>query len=111
MEKLRPYPHHDREPDRLFIVTRTAQYSYLYAIGLRWLFQRNRCFSYVMAKLSGASTDDTGTTDIPLTENGRQVAGLLQPILAKESFALALTSPLQRASETCRLTHCSANYK
>ena len=45
----------------------------------------------------------TGITDIPLTEHGRQVAGLLRPILAKESFTLALTSPLQRALETCRL--------
>ncbi len=45
----------------------------------------------------------TGTTDIPLTEHGRQVARLLRPILAKESFTLTLTSPLQRAKETCRL--------
>ena len=45
----------------------------------------------------------TGTTDIPLTEHGRQVARLWQPILAKESFSLALTSPMQRARETCRL--------
>jgi len=45
----------------------------------------------------------TGTTDIPLTEHGRQVARLLHPLLATESFALALTSPLQRARETCRL--------
>lgn len=45
----------------------------------------------------------TGTTDIPLTEHGRQVAGLLHLVLAKESFTLALTSPLQRARETCRL--------
>lgn len=50
------------------------------------------------------SGQHTGTTDIPLTEHGRQVARLLRPILAKESFALALTSPLQRAQETCRLT-------
>ena len=45
----------------------------------------------------------TGTTDIPLTEHGRKVARLLRPILAKESFALALTSPLLRARETCQL--------
>ena len=45
----------------------------------------------------------TGVTDIPLTENGRRVARLLQPILAKEKFALVLTSPLQRALETCEL--------
>lgn len=49
------------------------------------------------------SGQHTGTTDIPLTEHGRQVARLLRPVLAKESFALVLTSPLQRARETCRL--------
>lgn len=46
----------------------------------------------------------TGVTDIPLTENGRTLAKLLQPVLAKESFALVLTSPLQRARETCKLS-------
>jgi broad specificity phosphatase PhoE len=45
----------------------------------------------------------TGTSDIPLTEHGRQVARQWQPILAKESFSLTLTSPMQRARETCRL--------
>jgi probable phosphoglycerate mutase len=49
------------------------------------------------------SGQHTGTTDIPLTENGRRVARLLEPILSKEDFALILTSPLQRAEETCRL--------
>src|ERR687896_568764 len=45
----------------------------------------------------------TGKTDIPLTEKGRTAARLLQPILAKETFALVLTSPLSRARETCEL--------
>lgn len=45
----------------------------------------------------------TGVTDIPLTENGRRIARLLQPILSEEKFALILTSPLQRARETCQL--------
>jgi len=49
------------------------------------------------------SGQHTGTTDIPLTENGRNVARLLKPVLAKESFARVLTSPLQRARETCEL--------
>lgn len=49
------------------------------------------------------SGQHTGTTDLPLTDHGRQVARLLGPVLGKESFALILTSPLQRARETCRL--------
>jgi broad specificity phosphatase PhoE len=50
----------------------------------------------------------TGVTDIPLTENGRRIARLLQPIVAKEKFALVLTSPLQRARETCELAGLGA---
>ena len=45
----------------------------------------------------------TGTTDLPLTENGRHRARRLEPVLAGRTFALVLTSPLQRAIETCRL--------
>jgi broad specificity phosphatase PhoE len=49
------------------------------------------------------SGQHTGVTDILLTENGRAVARRLQPILAKVSFSLVLTSPLGRARETCEL--------
>jgi probable phosphoglycerate mutase len=49
------------------------------------------------------SGQHTGGTDIPLTENGRKVAKLLAPVLAKETFALVLTSPLERARKTCEL--------
>ena len=49
------------------------------------------------------SGQHTGSTDIPLTENGRKVAKLLQPLLERETFALVLTSPLERARMTCEL--------
>lgn len=54
------------------------------------------------------SGQHTGTTDIPLTENGRRVAARLRPILAKNSFAQVFTSPLQRARETCELAGLGA---
>jgi probable phosphoglycerate mutase len=46
----------------------------------------------------------TGTTDIPLTENGRNVARQWKPVASRETFALVMTSPMQRARETCELT-------
>jgi broad specificity phosphatase PhoE len=49
------------------------------------------------------SGQHTGTTYIPLTDNGCRLAERLRPMLAKESFALVLVSPLQRARETCTL--------
>jgi broad specificity phosphatase PhoE len=45
----------------------------------------------------------TSVTDVPLTENGRMAARRLQAALAKEIFALVLTSPRLRARETCEL--------
>jgi broad specificity phosphatase PhoE len=45
----------------------------------------------------------TGRTDIPLTERGREEAQALGVELREHRFALVLTSPLARASETCRL--------
>ncbi len=49
------------------------------------------------------SGQHTGITDIPLTENGRRVARLFEPLTAKLSFAMVLTSPLERARTTCEL--------
>jgi broad specificity phosphatase PhoE len=45
----------------------------------------------------------TGSSDIPLTEKGRQVARLWEPYARARTFALVLSSPLQRARETCEL--------
>ena len=50
----------------------------------------------------------TGTTDIPLTGNGRRLAKLLRPALSGWKFALVLVSPLQRARETCELAGVGA---
>ena len=49
------------------------------------------------------SGQHTGLSDIPLTENGRRVAAQWRPILSPRSFDLVLTSPLQRARQTCEL--------
>jgi broad specificity phosphatase PhoE len=50
----------------------------------------------------------TGTTDLPLTENGRRRARALRARLAARSFALVLRSPLRRAAETCELAGLGA---
>ena len=50
--------------------------------------------------LSGAHT---GRTDLPLTANGELQATAIAGNLSGHSFSLVLTSPLQRARDTCRL--------
>ena len=51
----------------------------------------------------------TGTTDIPLTDNGRRIAERLRPALSGRAFALVLVSPLQRARDTCELAGVAAS--
>ena len=50
--------------------------------------------------LSGAHTS---RTDIPLTARGEERAAKIRDYLAHRKFSLVLTSPLQRARETCRI--------
>ena len=49
------------------------------------------------------SGQHTSQTDIPLTEAGRRQAQRLAARLTGRRFAVVVTSPLQRAAETCRL--------
>jgi probable phosphoglycerate mutase len=49
------------------------------------------------------SGQHTGRTDLPLTAAGVREAKELGRYLAGRPFALVLTSPLQRAHETCKL--------
>jgi len=49
------------------------------------------------------SGQHTGRTDLPLTAAGKHHAEEIGRYLAGRPFALVLTSPLQRARETCRL--------
>jgi broad specificity phosphatase PhoE len=53
------------------------------------------------------SGQHTGVTDIPLTDNGRQLAKRLREPLSCYNFSLVLVSPLQRALETCALAGLS----
>jgi broad specificity phosphatase PhoE len=50
------------------------------------------------------SGQHTSSTDLPLTEAGREQVSGLVPELAAEHFDLVLCSPLRRARETCELT-------
>ncbi len=49
------------------------------------------------------SGQHTGRTDIPLTKHGEQMASEVGSHLRAIAFALVLTSPLQRARQTCAL--------
>ncbi|HET6815824.1 MAG TPA: histidine phosphatase family protein [Mycobacteriales bacterium] len=51
----------------------------------------------------------TGTTDLPLTERGREAARAVAPALHDHTFAAVLTSPLRRARETCELAGLAAH--
>ena len=51
------------------------------------------------------SGQHTGGTDLPLTEAGLEQGRLLTERLKGIDFALVLSSPLQRAMETCRQSH------
>ena len=55
------------------------------------------------------SKQHTGSTDIPLTENGRAVARALAPVLAEARFERVFSSPLQRARQTCELAGLGAH--
>lgn len=45
----------------------------------------------------------TGSTDVPLTDNGREQARRLAPLIARHHIAAAFVSPRRRARETAQL--------
>lgn len=45
----------------------------------------------------------TGSTDLPLLEEGEEEAKALAPILSCQNFSAVFSSPLQRARRTCEL--------
>ena len=49
------------------------------------------------------SGQHTSITDLALTAEGREEARRLAPIVSRVSFTTVLTSPMQRARETCAL--------
>lgn len=53
------------------------------------------------------SGQHTGTTDIPLTDHGREQARTLAPLVAGAHFVRALSSPMTRARDTARLAGVS----
>ena len=57
------------------------------------------------------SGQHTGSTDIPLTENGKEVARELGEKLAGTDFAAAWSSPLSRALDTARLAGFGAELR
>jgi len=50
----------------------------------------------------------TSRTDVPLSEDGRRQASHLQAMLQNLRFSVVLTSPLQRARQTCELAGLGA---
>ena len=50
----------------------------------------------------------TGKTDVAITVHGEEQARALRPWVAGESFSRVLTSPRQRARQTCELSGASS---
>src|SRR6187200_1423915 len=95
-------PRHDTPPSELSDIVRATDEEKQVLLRRAFLIRHGE----TEWSLSG---QHTGTTDIPLTEQGGNAARRLEPLLARATFALVLTSPLGRARQTCELAGLGAH--
>jgi broad specificity phosphatase PhoE len=72
--------------------------------GIVWAVSRPEVWVFRHGETEWSATGrHTGSSDIDLTETGREAARRLRELIAGLTFATVLTSPMKRARDTCSL--------